>query len=48
MARWHISHASYGHERLSLVAALNPATTVQRFVAVGNITHVLAPLYTKS
>ena len=47
-ARWHISHAAYGHERLFLVAALDAATMIQRLVAVGNIGQVLAPLYTKS
>lgn len=48
MARRHISHATYGHERSPLVAAPDPAKTIQKFVAVGNISHVLAPLCTKS
>jgi hypothetical protein len=46
MARWYISYAAYDHERLFRVTTPEPTTTIQRFVAVGYVSHVLAPLYT--
>ena len=37
MARWHIQHAAYDHERLSRITTPELATRIQRFVAVRSI-----------